>query len=103
MRHTRQGVRSKRENTQVLQPELNITTINGPPKKHYNIYVEVTVPNNTIYTTQGGKLPVTSRTGQKYLMIMCDLVSNIILADRIKIKTEKGKKNILDLTAETEG
>ena len=59
MGHTTQGIISTKENTQVLQPASDETTINVPPKNHYSIYVKVIIIKNTIYTDQTGNLPVT--------------------------------------------
>ena len=44
---------------------------------------------HTIYTNHTGKFPVTSRRGQKYLIIMCEVDSNAILSEPMKNKTEK--------------
>ena len=63
MMHTRQGVRSTKENTQVLQPSADGTTTNVPPKNYYDIYMKVTGMKNTIYNVQTGKLPVTYGRG----------------------------------------
>ena len=83
-----QRARSTKYNTQVLQPEADGKTINVTPKKHDNIYVELTRMKNTIYTSQNGKLPVTSRRGNKYLMIMCEICINGILSEPMKTITE---------------
>ena len=84
VRHTRQGLISTREKTQVFQPAANGKIINIPPKNHYNIYVKVTDMKHTIYTYHTENFPVTSRIGHKYLMIMCEVDINTILSDPMK-------------------
>ena len=89
-RHIRQirlRVISKRENTQVLQPASEGKNINITTKNHYNIYVKLTDMKNTIYNDQTCKLPVSSRRGHKYIMILCEFDSNAILEKPMKNKT----------------
>ena len=41
---------------------------------------------NEIYTNKTGKFPVTSQKEHKYLIIMCEVDSNAILANPMKTK-----------------
>ena len=43
---------------------------------------------HTIYTYHTENFPVTSRIGHKYLMIMCEVARNAILAETMKTKTK---------------
>ena len=45
--------------------------------------------NNTIYTDQKGNFPVIYQRGHKYLMIMCEVDINSILAELTKNKILK--------------
>ena len=88
--HTRQGVRSTKENTQVLQHSADGTTTNVYLQNYYDIYMKVTRMKNTIYTDQTGKLPVTSGGGRGgYLIITCEVYTNSILTCPMTTKTEK--------------
>ena len=51
--------------------------------------MKLTDTKHTIYTDHTGKFPVTSRRGNKYLMIMCEVDSNAILSEPMKTKNEK--------------
>ena len=95
MKHTRKVVRSTREKTRILQPAVEGETINMLTNNHHYIYVKVTDMNHTINTDQTGKFPFTSRSGHKYLMIICEVDTNAILAEPIKTKLEKGKNKHL--------
>ena len=44
---------------------------------------------NTIYTDQTGRFPVTSSSGHKYIMIMVEIDSNVIMAEPMKSKRDK--------------
>ena len=76
-----------RQKTQVLQYAVDGTTINVLPKNNCDIYVMVDRMKKKNYTDQTGKFPVTSGRGTKYLMIMCEVDSNAILAEPMKTKT----------------
>ena len=82
-------VRSTREKTRILQPAVEGETINMLTNNHHYIYVKVTDMNHTINTDQTGKFPVTSRSGHKYLMIICEVDINAISAEPMKTKNEK--------------
>ena len=72
-----------KEKTKVIQPTADGTTTiypPPPPQKHYDIYMKVTGTDNSIYTNQTGKLPVTSGRGHTYPMIMCELDRNSIVS-----------------------
>ena len=77
------------------KPTADITTINIPPPNHHSIYVKVTDTKHKIYTYQTSGFPFTLVRGHKYLMIICEVDTNAILAEPIKTKLEKGKNKHL--------
>ena len=44
-----------------------------------DVYIKVIEVKKTIYTDQSGRFPVTSSSGHKYIMIMVEIDSNMIM------------------------
>ena len=57
-------------------------------RKYHNIYVQIDQVRYTIYAYQTGKFPITSSRGHKYVMILCAIDGNVVLADPMKNKSE---------------
>ena len=88
MRSIKQGIRStkiKKEPTEIALQDNEILTI--PLKKHHDVYVCIDEAKETIYSDQTGAFPVCSRSGSKYIMIMCEMDSNAILSEAMKDRT----------------
>ena len=85
MRSIKQGVRSTK---QKKEPE-SVTLADGtemklPLKKHQDIFIRVREAKDTIYTDQTGAFPVQSRSGNKYIMVLCKIDNNIIISKPMK-------------------
>ena len=81
MRNIKQGIRStkqKKKATTIITETGEEITI--PLKKHHDIYVRIDEAKETIYTDQTGAFPVRSRSGNRYIMIRCEMDSNAILS-----------------------
>ena len=57
-------------------------------RKQHGIYVTVDQVKDTIHTDQTGKLPINSSRGHKYIMIVCEIDGNKVLAEPMKNKME---------------
>ena len=77
----KQGIRStKKKKDTILIEESEGSLVAIPLKKYHNIYVKVDEAKETIYTDQMGAFPVQSRSGNRYIMIMCEMDSNSIIS-----------------------
>ena len=88
MRSIKQGIRStkeKKEAQQVVTADGKIITI--PLRKHHDIYVKIELAKETMYTDQTGAFPVQSKSGNRYVMILCEMDSNAILSEAMKSRT----------------
>ena len=56
--------------------------------KHHDIYVRIDQVRDNIYTYQTRKFPITSSRGHKYIMILCEINGNVVLAYSMKNKSE---------------
>ena len=88
MRNVKQGIRS----TKIAPPPDTITLDDGtiltlPLKKERDVFVSVRDAKETMYTDQTGAFPTRSRKGSRYVMILCDIDSNIIISEAIKNRT----------------
>ena len=87
MRNIKQAIRStkmKKEATEIITSEGSVIT---PLKKHHDIYVRIEEARETIYTDQTGAFPTRARSGNRYIMIMCEMDSNSILSEAMKDRT----------------
>ena len=67
MRQQRQGVQSTKDN-----------------KKEQDTYLQVWYMKQIMYTDQPGAFPIRSNQGNRYLIILCKIDSNAILAETMK-------------------
>jgi hypothetical protein len=91
-------VRKNQRSTKVKPPKPDDDSndvIPSPPstdRKHtqfvYAAIVQAPNESGQIYTNQTGRFPVTSRRGNKYIMILYDYDSNSILAEPMKSRTD---------------
>jgi len=51
------------------------------------VYVAINDAKETIYTDQTGAFPARSRSGNRYIMIMCEMDSNAIMSEAMKDRT----------------
>ena len=88
MQNIKQGVRSTKQKKN-LAPVNTITgeVLTKPLRKHNGIYVRAEEVKETMYTDQTGAFPVRSRSGNRYIMIMCEMDSNSILSKAMKDRT----------------
>ena len=114
MRSIKQGIRSTKQKTmqEIITAE---TSIVKPLRKHQDVYVKIEIAKDTIYTDQTGAFPEQSKSGNRYIMILCEMDSNAILSEpmrdrkgseiiraykalihRLKIAGISPKKHILD-------
>ena len=86
LKKQRQHVRS----TKQTHPNQRIknTPHTEPTPEHGVIHVVIFNSNNTVYTDQTGKFPITSNRGNKYIMIMYEVGSNCIDAEPFKNRSE---------------
>ena len=59
----------------------NGETLTNPLKKHQYIYIAINEAKETMYTDQNCAFPVTSKKGNKYIMILCEIENNIIMIE----------------------
>jgi hypothetical protein len=69
----------------------NPNTINNQqkakPKKIHDMYIQIHNATNTAHSDQIGCFPVTSSSGNKYIMVLVEVDGNFIDAERMKNKT----------------
>ena len=53
-------------------------------KKHQDIYIAINDEKETMYTDQTGAFPITSKKGNKYIMILCEIDNNVILSEAMR-------------------
>ena len=58
-------------------------------KKERDVFIKVWDPKDTIYSDQTGKFPVQSRRKNNYIMVMCHVDSDSVLAEPMKNKSAK--------------
>ena len=80
MRQVRQGVISTKEKMTVVEEEDN-SNQHITLWKHHDIHVLIDQVIDTIYTDQTGKFPAKSSIGHKYIMILCAIGGNVVLAE----------------------
>ncbi len=82
MQGQRQGVRSTKE---VESPDKNQTII--PHVKKHDILIMVYNTKATMYSDQTGKFPTVSSEGNKYVMVLHNLDSNLSWAEPMRNQT----------------
>ena len=83
MRQGRQGVRS----TKVPDEDAALQFKPAPGVKHKDVYLQVSdMTKKPMYSDQTGRFPITSSTGNKYLMVVCELDGNYIDAEPLTSK-----------------
>ncbi len=81
LNQTRKHVRS----TKPLEM-YNNTTLQG--KKMRDIYISVYNTRETMFTDQTGQFPTRSQRGNKYIMVMVEIDSNVILVEPMKSRKD---------------
>jgi hypothetical protein len=84
MNQIRQNIRSTQPVVAITAPETDMTQ---EDKCHY-IYA-TTLENNQIYSDLTGRFPTTSLSGNKYILILYDYDSNIVLYAPMKNRGDK--------------
>ena len=85
IRGIKKNIRPTKENRQPLTYQLeNIETLTIPLQKHQYIYVKINDLKETMYTNQTGAFPVTSKQGNKYTMILCEIENDVIMSEAIQ-------------------
>ena len=87
MRQVRQGVRSTKEKLAVAEKDNSNT--HAPLRKNHDIYVPIEQVRDTIYNDQTGKFPITSSRGHTYIIVLCSIDRNLVLAEPMKNKPEE--------------
>ena len=83
MHHQRQGVLSTKRNEAIEEADT-ISTANIQEQDVYTKVVDIPGLTGTIYTDQTGQFPITSRSENKYFMVMVPIDSNAILVSPLK-------------------
>ena len=82
MRGIKQNIRSTREKKQPLTYQLyNGETLTIPLKKNQDIYIAINDAKEIMYTDQTVAFPVTSKKGNKYIMILYEIDNNVIMSE----------------------
>ena len=63
------------------------TSVTLPLPKCNNVYVKIDDAKETMYTDQTGAFPVRSCSGDRYIMIMCELDGNAIMREPMRDRT----------------
>ena len=85
MQGIKQNIISTREKKQPLTYQLdNGETLTIPLKKHQDIEISINDAKETMYTDQTGAFPVTSKKGNKYIMILCEIDNNFIMSESMR-------------------
>ena len=85
MQGINQDIRSTKVKKQPLTFQLdNGETLTIPLQKHQDIYIKINDAKETMYTNQTGAFPVTSKKGNKYIMIMCEIDNNVIISEAMQ-------------------
>jgi hypothetical protein len=54
------------------------------PKKMHDMFIQIHNANNTAHSDQTGRFPVTSSSGNKYIMVLVEVDGNFIDAELMK-------------------
>ena len=63
------------------------TALTLPLKKHNDIFITIDDAKETIYTDQTGAFPTRSRSGNRYIMILCEMDGNAIMSEGMRDRT----------------
>ena len=58
-----------------------------PLQKHQDIYVAINDAKETMYTEKTGAFSVTSKKGNKYIMILCEIDNNFIMSEAMRSRS----------------
>jgi hypothetical protein len=92
LNQSRQNIRSTQQPEVITEPDADIVQ---EDKCHY-LYA-ITLETNQIYLYLTGRFPTTSLSGNKYMLIMYDYDSNIILSAPMKNRGDKEMVRAFDL------
>ena len=87
MRQVRQSVRSTKKKPTVVEEKYD-SNKHVTLRKHHNIYVQIDQLRDIIYTNQTVKFPIMSSRMHKYIMILCAINGNVVLAEPMKNNLE---------------
>ena len=62
----------------------NGETLTIPLQKHQDIYVAINNAKETMYTNQTGAFPVTSKKGNNYIIILCEIDNYSIMSEAME-------------------
>ena len=88
MNHQRQGVKSPKLNEDIKETDTSCTS-NIWEQDVYTKVLDIRELEETIYTDQTGKFPITSRSGKKYIMVMVPIDRNAILVSPMKNRKDE--------------
>ena len=81
MRSIKQGIRSTKQRKSMQEIVTSEMFIVKPLRNHQDVYVKIGTAKETIYTDQTGAFPEQSKSGNRYIMILCEMDSNAILSE----------------------
>ena len=88
MRSIKQDIRlTKTKKKHMVVPQANGTQLTIPLKKHHDICMNIEESKETIYTDQTGAFPTRSKSGNRYIMIMCEMNGNAIMSEPMNNRT----------------
>ena len=61
-----------------------------PQTKLKDVYIKIYLANDTVHFDQTGHFPATSSSGNKYIMVLVEIDSNVILVEPMKSRKDKG-------------
>ena len=88
MNHKLQEVRSSKRNEDIEETDTS-RTVNVQEQDVYTMVVDIRELKGTIYTDQIGQFPSTSRSGNKYVMVIVAIDSNTILVNPLKNRKDE--------------
>ena len=71
----------------------NGETLTIPLKKHQDIYISINDAKERMYTDQTGAFPVTTKKGNKYIMIICEIDNNVIISEAMFNRIQASHKS----------
>jgi hypothetical protein len=86
MNQTRKNVRSTKPKRQPLEVCHTAASLRG--QKVQDVYVKTYNVRETIFSDQTGKFPTQSQRGNKYIMVLVEIDSNVILVEPMKNRND---------------
>ncbi|KAL7481575.1 hypothetical protein ACHAW6_007280, partial [Cyclotella cf. meneghiniana] len=83
---TKDGATIHKEQDVLITLKANVTPLKG--KKVQVVHIQVYVARETIFSAQTGSYPTRSQRGNKYIMVMVDIDSNVILVEPMKSRKD---------------